>query len=117
MPSLPFTFEDLKNADPFDSNRTVDVANKSADPTAAGSVGGPQGFLTKKINQLKDSVNSTEGLIDLGMSINPGLRYVDMASKFFGGPGVAEGFKQGVTQPVGDKRSEQSEIRLPPMPF
>ena len=116
MPSLPFTFEDVVNANPFDPNRTGDTVQKGADPAVANQ-GAAQGFLAKRLNQLRDKVNSTEGLIDLGMAINPVLRYVDMGSKFFGGPGVAKGFQDGVTQPVGDERSGRSEIRLPPMPF
>jgi hypothetical protein len=109
MPSLPFDFEDLKNANAFDADRTVDTANKAADPTAAGTVGGPQAFLTKKLNQLRDNMNSTDGLLDLGLSINPVTRYTDMASKFFGGPGVQEGFTKGTTM-TGD-------VRVPRMPF
>ena len=97
MPSLPFDFEDLKNANAFDADRTVDTANKAADPTAAGTVGGPQAFLTKKLNQLRDTMNSTDGLIDLGLAYNPITRGVDMASKFFGGPGIQEGFTKGTT--------------------
>ena len=114
MPSLPFTFEDLQNAKPFDGERAS--AESKTDPAIANPRSA-QNFLVGKINQLRDNLSSTDGLIDLGMSLNPGLRYVDMASKFFGGPGVAEGFQQGVTQPVGDERSGQSEIVLPPMPF
>lgn len=114
MPSLPFTFEDLKNAQPFDPERTS--AESKTDPAAANPRAA-QNFLVGKINQLRDNLSSTNGLIDIGMSINPGLRYVDMASRFFGGPSVAEGFKEGVTQPTGDERSGQSEIVLPPMPF
>ena len=116
MPSLPFTFEDVRNANPFDPNRTTDTVQKSEDPAVANQ-NAAQGFLTKRLNALRDSMNSTDGLIDLGMAANPVLRYVDMASKFFGGPGVADGFRDGVTQPVGDERSGQSEIRLPPMPY
>ena len=109
MPSLPFDFEDVKNANPFDANRTVDTANKAADPTAAGSVGGPQAFLTKKLNQLRDNMNSTDGLIDLGLSIHPITRGVDMVSKFFGGPGVHKGFVEGTTM--------TKDVRVPPAPF
>ena len=97
MPSLPFDFEDLKNANPFDADRAVDTAHKAADPTAAGTVGGPQAFFTKKLNQLRDTMNSTDGLIDLGLAYNPVTRGVDMASKFFGGPGIQEGFTKGTT--------------------
>ena len=103
MPSLPFDFEDLRNADPFDSDRTVDTVHKSADPASAGTVGGPQAFLTKKLNQLRDNMNSTDGLIDLGLSLNPVTRGIDMASKFFGGPGIQEGFTKGTTM-TGDVR-------------
>ena len=116
MPALPFTFEDLRSANPFDGARATDATQKSADPANANPKAA-QNFLASKLNQLRDNVNSADGLIDLGMSINPGLRYVDMASRFFGGPSVADGFKAGVTQPVGDERSGQSEIRLPPMPY
>ena len=114
MPALPFTFEDLKNAKPFDAERAS--AESKTDPAVANPRAA-QNFLVGKMNQLRDNLGSTDGLIDLGMSINPGLRYVDMASRFFGGPSVSEGFKQGVTQPAGDERSGQTEIVLPPMPF
>ena len=117
MPSLPFTFEDITNPENYNPDRTVDSVNKASDPTTAGSVGKAQTFLTGKLNQLRDNLTSTDGLIDLGLAYNPVTRVVDMASKFFGGPGVAEGFKQGVTQPVGDERSGKAEVRVPPMPF
>ena len=116
MPSLPFDFEDVRNANPFDKNRTTDTAQKSADPAVANQ-NAAQGFLAKRLNQLRDNLNSTDGLIDLGMAANPVLRYVDMAHKFFGGKGVAAGFRDGVTQSINDERSGQSEIRLPPMPY
>ena len=116
MPELPFTFKDLQNLNVGDQQRAAKEASSSVDPTAANGMSA-QGFLANRINKLKDSLSTAEGLIDAGMAINPVLRYTDMASKFFGGPGVAEGFQQGVIQPVGDERSGRSEIRLPPMPF
>ena len=116
MPELPFTFKDLQNLNIADQKRVSNEAATSVDPTEANRVAA-QGFLANRINKLKDNLSTADGLIDAGMAINPVLRYTDMASKFFGGPGVAEGFQQGVIQPVGDERSGQSEIRLPPMPF
>ena len=110
MPSLPFTFEDLKNLNPADMQRAADESD--VDPTAANNMGA-QKFLTGKINQLKDNISSADGLIDVGLAMNPVTRYTDMASKFFGGPGVAEGFKQGVTH-TGERGSK---VILPPMPF
>ena len=109
MPSLPFTFEDITNPENYNPNRSVDAVNKSADPTNAGSVGKAQTFLTGKLNQLRDNLNSTDGLIDLGLSINPITRAVDMTSKFFGGPGIHKGFVDGTTR-TGD-------VRVPPSPF
>lgn len=111
MPSLPFTFEDVKNLD-IKAKADEAKANKQNTPDINA-----QEFLGEKINNLKERYSDVDGVIDVGMAINPVLRYTDMASKFFGGPGVAQGFKDGVTQPVGDERSGQSEIRLPPMPF
>ena len=111
MPSLPFTLEDLKSLD-INAEAAKAKANKQNTPEV-----NPQEFLGEKINKLKETYSNADGLIDVGMSINPVLRYTDMASKFLGGPGVAEGFKDGVTQPINNERSGQSEIRLPPMPF
>ena len=116
MPSLPFTFEDLRNLNVADTKAASDEIASSVDPTVANGRAA-QGFLASRLNQLKDNMSTADGLIDVGMSINPGLRYVDMASRFFGGPSVADGFRAGVTQPVGDERSGRSEIVLPPMPF
>ena len=48
MPSLPFTFEDVRNANPFDPNRTTDTVQKSADPAVANQ-NAAQGFLTKSL--------------------------------------------------------------------
>ena len=116
MPELPFTFKDLQNLNVADQQRAGKEVASSVDPMVANGMSA-QGFLANRINKLKDNFSTADGLIDAGMAINPVLRYTDMASKFFGGPGVAEGFQQGVIQPVSDERSGQSEIRLPPMPF
>ena len=115
MPSLPFTFDDLRNARPLDTQR---VAKESeAEMDFHNPVSRAQSFLKGRLGKIKEGMSTTDGVIDAGLAINPVLRYTDMASKFFGGPGVAKGFQDGVIQPVGDERSGQSEIVLPPMPF
>ena len=48
---------------------------------------------------------------------HPVLGVVDGLSKMTGGPGIKEGFKQGVVQEKGDPRSGDYDIVLPPMPF
>ena len=111
MPSLPFSFEDLRNLDI--PKQAAEAKVESIDAPQIN----PQEFLGNAVDKVKQQFGTSEGLIDSGMTLNPVLRYTDMASKFFGGPGVAQGFKDGITQPVGDERSGQSEIRLPPMPF
>ena len=103
MPSLPFTFNDLKN---LDIPKQVEGAKES--PTQLPEVD-PQQFLRNAVDEVKGQLGTAKGLIDTGLAINPVTRYVDMGSKFFGGPGVAEGFKDGITK--GD------EIVVPPMPF
>ena len=109
MPSLPFTFEDLRNLDiPAEA-----AAAKSNDQPQVD----PQEFLGNAVDRVKQQFGTTEGLIDTGLAMNPFTRYIDMGSKFFGGPGIAEGFKQGVIQETGDPRSGQRQIVLPPMPF
>ena len=101
MPSLPFTFEDL---------RRLDIPKQAAEAeTMPIPQTDPQAFLGNAVEKVKQQLGTAEGLIDTGLALNPVTRTVDMASKFFGGPGVAEGFKEGVTQ--GD------EIVLPRMPF
>ena len=107
MPSLPITFKDLQNLDipaqvAAQGNKTPEVPQVD-----------PQAFLANAVDGVKERFGTSDGLIDTGLAINPVTRYVDMGSKFFGGPGLAEGFKQGVTQETGTSR----EIVLPPMPF
>ena len=103
MPSLPFTFNDLKN---LDIPKQVEESKDS--PTQLPEVD-PQQFLRNAVDEVKAQFGTTKGLIDTALAINPVTRYVDMGSKFFGGPGVAEGFKEGITK--GD------EVIVPPMPF
>ena len=110
MPSLPFTFDDLRNLKPADMQRTA--KESEGDPTAANRMTA-QNFLVGKLNKLKDSMSSSDGLIDVGLAMNPVTRVVDMGAKFFGGKGVAEGFKDGITHETGTRR----DIVLPPMPF
>ena len=106
MPSLPFTFEDLRNLDPADTERAS--AESKTDPTAANNMTA-QNFLVNKLNKLKDSMSSADGLIDVGLAMNPVTRVVDMGAKFFGQPGIQEGFTKGTTM-TGD-------VRVPRMPF
>ena len=107
MPSLPITFKDLQNLD-----IPAQVAGQK-DKTPKSPQVDPQEFLSNAVDGVKKRFGSSEGLIDTGLAINPVTRYVDMASQFFGGPSVAEGFKQGVTH-TGERGSK---IVLPPMPF
>ena len=109
MPSLPFTFEDLRKLD-------IPAQAAAAEASDTPQVD-PQEFLGNAVDRVKKQFGTTDGLIDTGLAINPITRVVDMGSKFFGGPGVAEGFKQGVIQEVGDPRAGRSQIVLPPMPF
>ena len=102
-PSLPFTFNELKNIDipkQVDETKGAQTQLPEVDP---------QQFLRNAVNEVKTRFGTADGLIDSGLALNPVTRYVDMTSKFFGGPGVAEGFKEGVTK--GD------EVVVPPMPF
>ena len=108
MPSLPFTFEDVKNLDVSNNNRAAKEGADMVDPANANPRAA-QGFLADKINKLKDNMSTSEGLIDVGLSFNPVTRVVDMASKFFGGPGVHKGFVEGTTM-TGD-------VRTPPLRF
>ena len=110
MPSLPFTFEDLVSFNPGDKARLAKETD--VDPTAANNMKA-QNFLTSKLNNLKDSLSSADGLLDAGLAMNPLTRGADMASKFFGGPGIVEGFKDGVIQETGTRR----EVRVPPLMF
>ena len=110
MPSLPFTFDDLVNLSPTDKMRAAKESD--VDPTAANNMKA-QNFLTSKLNNLKESFSSSDGLLDVGLAMNPVTRGVDMASKFFGGPGIVEGFKDGVIQETGTRR----EVRVPPLMF
>jgi hypothetical protein len=110
MPSLPFTFEDLVNLNPADQMRAAKEAD--VDPTAANNMKA-QNFLVSKLNNLKESMSSSDGLLDVGLAMNPVTRGVDMASKFFGGPGIVQGFKDGVTHETGTRR----EVRVPPLMF
>tara|TARA_R110002012_G_scaffold163971_1_gene326383 strand:+ start:6006 stop:6329 length:324 start_codon:yes stop_codon:yes gene_type:complete len=107
MPNLPITFKDLQNLD-----IPSQVAAQGKQSPEMPQVD-PQAFLANAVDGVKERFGTTEGLIDTGLAINPLTRYADMASKFFGGPGLAEGFKDGITQETGTRR----EIVLPPMPF
>ena len=107
MPSLPITFKDLQNLD-----IPAKVAAQGNETSNKPQVD-PQAFLANAVDGVKERFGTSEGLIDTGLAINPVTRYVDMASQFFGGPSVAEGFKQGVTH-TGERGSK---VILPPMPF
>ena len=108
MPSLPFTFEDLKNLNPADSKKVSSEGASAVDPTTANDMAA-QNFLVKKISDLKDNLSSSDGLIDIGLSLNPITRATDMASKFFGGPGLHKGFVDGTTM--------TGTVRTPPLMF
>jgi len=92
MPSLPFTFDDLVNLNPADKMRAAKEAD--VDPTAANNMKA-QNFLTSKLNNLKESFASSDGLLDVGLAMNPVTRGVDMASKFFGGAALLTGTMGG----------------------
>ena len=107
MPSLPFTLEDLQNLNPIDSQRVPDESKP--DVSMHNPMNRAQSFLKGKLGQLKDSMSSTDGLIDLGLAMNPVTRALDMGDKFFGGEGVHKGFVKGTTM-TGD-------VRVPPVIF
>ena len=107
MPSLPFTLEDLQNANPIDSERAG--RESKPDMSMHSPMGRAQSFLKTKIGQVKDQFNSADGFIDAGLAVNPVTRVVDMGAKFFGLPGIQEGFTD-VTTMTGD-------VRVPRMPF
>ena len=107
MPSLPITFKDLQNLD-----IPAKVAGQEQKTPDMPQVD-PQAFLANAVDGVKERFGTSDGLIDTGLAINPVTRYVDMASQFFGGPSVADGFKQGVTH-TGERGSK---VILPPMPF
>ena len=108
MPSLPFTFEDHRNLDVTDTQTAAGEGADMVDPTVANGRAA-QGFLANRLNQLKDSFSSADGLIDVGLAMNPVTRAIDMGAKFFGQPGIQEGFTEGTTM-TGD-------VRVPRMPF
>jgi len=107
MPSLPFTFEDLQNLNAADSQRVAEESKP--DMSMHNPINRAQSFLKGKLGQLKDSMSSTDGLIDLGLAMNPVTRALDMGDKFFGGEGVHKGFVDGTTM-TGD-------VRVPPLRF
>ena len=107
MPSLPFTFEDLQNLNVADSQRVAEESKP--DMSMHNPINRAQSFLKGKLGQLKDSMSSTDGLIDLGLAMNPVTRALDMGDKFFGGEGVHKGFVDGTTM-TGD-------VRVPPLRF
>ena len=96
MPQLPFTFNDAINA------------KHPSDLMKGSNEGEAQGFLANRIDDVKKYM-TVEGAIDVGLSINPVTRAVDMGSKFFGGPGIHKGFKEGVNM--------TGETRVPPIMF
>jgi hypothetical protein len=112
MPSLPFTFNDV-NSRLSDLSKGIDTRAEGTAPDTSETVNNAQAFLSEKVDQIKEQFGTTDGLIDTGLAMNPVTRYIDMGSKFFGGKGLAEGFKEGVTHETGTSR----EIRVPPMPF
>ena len=102
MPSLPFTFDDLRNLDIPD-----EAAKRSAAPDTPQV--DPAEFLGNAVDKVKARFSTADGLIDTGLAINPVTRVVDMGAKFFGQPGIQEGFVKGTTM-TGD-------VRVPRMPF
>lgn len=98
MPGLPFTFNEIREK-LSPGGGASPVANKN-----------PQEFLANSIDKLKERLTTADGLVDTGLAIHPVTRYTDMTSKFFGGPGLQEGFKEGVTM-------KDDNVTLPPMPF
>ena len=107
MPSLPFTFEDMVNLNVADPKRIAEESE--ADMSMSNPMGRAQSFLKGKLGSLKESMSSADGLIDVGLAMNPVTRVVDMGAKFFGQPGIQEGFTEGTTM-TGD-------VRVPRMPF
>lgn len=101
MPSLPFTFEDMRNANPLDKSRIAEESKP--DMSMINPIGRAQAFLKKRVGEVKEHMTSADGLIDTGLAINPVTRIVDMGAKFFGMPGIQEGFTQGTTM-TGDVR-------------
>ena len=107
MPSLPFDFDDLRNFDVADHERASDAAANEMGMT--NPMNRAQAFLKGKMGQLKENFSTADGLIDVGLAMNPVTRVVDMGAKFFGQPGIQEGFTEGTTM-TGD-------VRVPRMPF
>ena len=104
MPSLPFTFEDVKNWNPADAGDAEHMAKQSKpDMSQSNPLNNAQSFLKKRIGMVKDQFQSADGFIDAGLAINPVTRIVDMGAKFFGMPGIQEGFTKGTTM-TGDVR-------------
>ena len=97
MPQLPFTFEDVVNA----KHPSEIIPRKESEGEA-------QDFLSSKIDAIKKHMN-VDGAIDLGLALNPVTRAVDIGAKFFGQPGIQEGFTKGTTM-TGD-------VRVPRLPF
>ena len=107
MPSLPFTLDDLVNLNITDQSRASEEAKPDMRLASAGTRA--QSFLRGKIGQMKEHMSSADGFIDIGLAMNPVTRVVDMGAKFFGQPGIQEGFTKGTTM-TGD-------VRVPRMPF
>ena len=107
MPSLQFTFDDLVNLDVANQQRASQEAKP--DMSMANPMNKAQSFLKSRIGKIKEDMSSADGLIDVGLALNPVTRVVDMGAKFFGQPGIQEGFTKGTTM-TGD-------VRVPRMPF
>ena len=107
MPSLPFTFEDMRNLNIGSAQDAADEAE--SEMGMHNPMNRAQSFLKGKLGSLKESMSSADGLIDVGLAMNPVTRVVDMGAKFFGQPGIQEGFTEGTTM-TGD-------VRVPRMPF
>ena len=108
MPSLPFTFDDL---------RKLDIPAQAAETSAPEMPQvDPQAFLGNAVDRVKEQFGTTEGLIDTGLAINPVLvKLVDQ----YGcqvlcqtNPGIQEGFTKGTTM-TGDVHERRSHS----MPF
>ena len=107
MPELPFTFEDLRNFDMADHAEKQRFAKESKpDMSMSSPMDHAQKFLKGKLSDLKGHMGSAKGFIDVGLAMNPITRAVDIGSKFFGGPGIQEGFHDGV--------SYTGEVRVDP---
>ena len=79
-----------------------------------GSAQAAQDFLSNRVQQ----ITKPETLEQLGyMKAHPALGIVHGVSKATGGPGLTEGFRQGVINDKAEGRDGNWDLQLPPMPF